>query len=68
MPSSVIRSFAYDPGRKALLITFQSGRRYRYLDVPPETFVELKAASAKGIYFNQHIRNRYPAELEARES
>jgi hypothetical protein len=67
MPSSVIRSFAYDPLRKALLITFQTGRRYRYLDVPPETYVELKAAFAKGIYFNQHIRNRYSSELEAQD-
>lgn len=59
MPSAVIRSFQYDEPSRALLIVFQSGRRYRYLDVPPETATKLRAAFAKGEFFNAYIRGRF---------
>jgi hypothetical protein len=59
VPSSLIRSFQYDEASKILLIVFQSGRRYRYLDVPAETYKGLRAAFAKGVFFNAHIRDRF---------
>jgi hypothetical protein len=59
MPSAVIRSFNYDEESRALLIVFQSGRRYRYLDVPSETTKGLRGAFAKGEFFNNHIRGRF---------
>ena len=59
MPSSVISSFEYDPRRRELLIVFQSGRRYRYQDVPRATFEGLQAAPSRGDYFNTHIRERF---------
>ena len=59
MPSAVIRSFQYDDETRVLLITFQSGRRYQYLDVPPETVKGLRSAFAKGEFFNAHIRGRF---------
>ena len=59
MPSSVIRSFEYDPRRRELLIVFQSGRRYRYQDVPRATFEALQAAASHGDYFNTHIREQF---------
>ena len=62
MPSAVIRSFDYDEESQALLIVFQSGRRYRYLDVPIETATGLRAAFAKGEFFNAHIRGRFDYE------
>jgi pimeloyl-ACP methyl ester carboxylesterase/DNA-binding CsgD family transcriptional regulator len=34
MPSSVIRFFRYDAAKQELLITFQSGRKYVYHEVP----------------------------------
>jgi hypothetical protein len=64
MPSAVIRSFQYDEAAKTLLIVFQSGRRYRYLDVPPQTFRDMRAAFAKGPYFNAHIRDRFAYQDE----
>jgi KTSC domain len=64
MPSAVIRSFHYDEGSRALLIVFQSGRRYRYLDVPSETAQGLRGAFAKGEFFNVHIRGRFAYEEE----
>jgi hypothetical protein len=67
VPSSLIRSFDYDEASKTLLIIFRSGRRYRYLDVPAETHKGLRAAFAKGVFFNTQIRDRfaYTEELAA---
>jgi KTSC domain-containing protein len=62
MPSKVIRSFQYDDSSRMLLITFQSGRRYRYLDVPAETAQAMRAAFAKGEFFNAQIRGRFAHE------
>jgi hypothetical protein len=59
MPSTVIRSFQYDASSRVLLIVFQSGRRYRYLDVPPEIANQLRAAFAKGEFFNACIRGQF---------
>jgi lysyl-tRNA synthetase class 2 len=59
VPSTLIRSFQFDEASKTLLIVFQSGRRYRYLDVPAEIPKGLRAAFAKGAFFNAHIRDRF---------
>jgi hypothetical protein len=60
MPSSVIRAFAYRPGCAELEVTFTTGRRYVYSDVPRAAAEALRAAFAKGPHFNGHIRGRYP--------
>jgi lysyl-tRNA synthetase class 2 len=57
MPSSVIRSYSYDADRQELLVVFRSRRRYRYEQVPAETFTAMKAAFSKGTFFNRHIRD-----------
>jgi hypothetical protein len=59
MPSSVIRSFAYDPHSRSLAIEFVTGRRYRYDDVPERIVEAMKAASSRGRYFNRHIRDHF---------
>jgi lysyl-tRNA synthetase class 2 len=59
MPSSVIRSFDYDPGQRRLDVRFISGRRYSYLDVPAETYDRMNAALSKGGFFNAEIRDRF---------
>lgn len=61
MPSTVIRHFDYRPDRRELVITFVTGRRYVYADVPPEAVEALRAAFSKGSHFNRHIRDRYDA-------
>jgi hypothetical protein len=60
MPSTVIRSFDYDPDAQELAIVFQSGRRYVYEGVPEETYRRLKASPAKGEFFNAHISDQFP--------
>lgn len=59
MPSTVIRRFDYRPVRRELEITFTTGRRYLYSDVPGKAVEEFRAASSKGVYFNRHIRDHY---------
>ena len=59
MPSSVIRSYHYDPARRELSVVFQSRRRYTYIDVPAETYAAMKAAFSKGEFFNRHIRDKF---------
>jgi hypothetical protein len=59
IPSTVIRASHYDADRRQLLIIFQTGRRYLYFDVPPETYVGLRAAHSRGAFFNEHIRDHY---------
>jgi hypothetical protein len=62
MPSSVIRAYRYDPSKHELLVIFQTGRRYLYKKVPPETHDALKAAFSKGWFFNRHIRDQFEYE------
>jgi hypothetical protein len=59
MPSSVIRTFWYDPARHKLDLIFVSGRRYRYHDVPEETYRGMRQAFSKGEFFNAHIRDQF---------
>jgi hypothetical protein len=59
MPSSVIRSFTYDPAARRLDIEFVSGRHYRYLDVPARIAAALHRAASRGGFFNRRIRDRY---------
>ena len=65
MPSTVIRTFDYDPAGRALDVEFVSGRRYRYSAVPEDVARAFREAFAKGRYFNAHIRDRFAGrELE----
>lgn len=59
MPSSVIRRFAYDTGKRELWIEFVSGRRYVYEEVPESVAETMRSAFSKGIYFNSRIRNSF---------
>lgn len=59
MPSTVIRSFDYDSANRALDVTFVSGRRYRYADVPDEVVTAFRSARSKGWFFNDRIRDAY---------
>ena len=59
MASTVIRAFDYHPAEQRLDVTFVTGRRYSYFEVPPETYAAMKASFAKGEFFNAHIRGRF---------
>ncbi len=62
MPSAVIRAFRYLAPERELEITFQSGRVYTFLDVPPELAREMRETTAKGTFFNNRIRGAFAFE------
>ena len=62
MPSSVIRTFQYDPAARRLAVTFVTGKRYAYLGVPEAVASDLGKAPSRGEYFNAAIRDHYPFE------
>lgn len=65
VPSTVIRTFAYDPRSRSLAVEFVSGRRYRYDDVPGSLVESMRHARSKGKFFNTHIRDQFPtAEID----
>jgi hypothetical protein len=69
MPSTVIRRFVYAPDRRELTIEFTTGRRYVYAEVPEDEVQAMRAAFAKGRYFNAHIRDLYQCrEITAADS
>ena len=59
MPSTVIRNYHYDPDARELTITFVSGRKYIYFDVPHEKFSAFVHAPSRGPFFNREIRDAY---------
>jgi hypothetical protein len=59
MPSSVIKSYSYEPTKCLLYITFVSGITYAYKSVPADTVDMLKATGSKGRYFNLFIKGRF---------
>jgi hypothetical protein len=59
MPSTAIRSLFYDSAKCELSVTFVTGRRYVYADVPGEVFEAFKTAESRGAFFNHEIRDRY---------
>ncbi|MBE0699135.1 MAG: KTSC domain-containing protein, partial [Anaerolineaceae bacterium] len=48
--SSMLAAVGYDVNYKALVVLFNSGKAYQYLEVPPEIFDGLTAARSKGRY------------------
>ncbi len=68
MPSTVIRSFRYLADRRALEITFRSGRVYAYLDVPLDVAKAMRASGSKGEFFNAHVRDVFAFERRDVES
>ncbi len=62
MPSTVISSYKYDPENQILQIRFVSGILYNYKDVPEELYEAMKKAFSKGVFFNEHIKDKYEFE------
>jgi hypothetical protein len=62
MPSTVIRRFHYSEEEEALDVTFVSGLRYRYLQVPKRIYEDMRSSFSKGEYFNRHIKDHFAFE------
>jgi KTSC domain-containing protein len=59
MPATAIRNLIYEPAKRELSVTFVSGRRYVYAEVPSDVFDAFKTAASRGAFFNHRIRDRY---------
>jgi len=59
MPSTAIRFISYDEDAERLSVTFITGRRYVYEQVPKDVFEAFLSASSRGGFFNSEIRDRY---------
>jgi hypothetical protein len=59
LKSTTLNAATYLDQRAFLDLEFRSGATYRYVDVPAQIYQELLLAESKGLYFNQHIRNRF---------
>jgi hypothetical protein len=59
MPSRTIQNIDYDTGKRALTVTFVTGRIYRYYKVEPEVADAFRIAASKGRFFNLRIRDQY---------
>jgi hypothetical protein len=57
--SSAIRAVGYDASTRRMKIQFEQGEAYDFCDVPEHVFRGLLAASSKGAYYNEHIRDLY---------
>jgi len=57
--SSLMTSVRYDPAARELDIAFTSGKTYRYLNVPLETYACLLDAESKGEFFNDNIKDEF---------
>ena len=49
----------YDDEARELDITFTSGKKYRYFNVPLEIYVEFLDAGSKGKFFNDSIKGAF---------
>lgn len=61
--SSMIQAFGYDAEAEILLVIFNSGKTYRYFEVPPDIYEGLLEADSKGSYLRDLVIDQYPYEL-----
>ena len=60
--SEMLDLVGYDAKSQVLEVVFNSGDRYRYLDVPPDEYDGLMSAESIGQYMHRHIIGRYDYE------
>lgn len=65
--TSSIKSVAKEPyissvkyGANMLIITFSSGKEYKFYNVPEHVFDELISSTSKSKYFEEHIKDVFP--------
>jgi KTSC domain len=57
--SSSLRSLGYDRATRTLEVEFKHGGVYRYEEVPPELWSELRLAESKGQFFQERVRDHF---------
>jgi KTSC domain len=57
--SSNIARYRYDEKGHVLTVEFKNGGTYNYYDVPLPVYVQMNAATSKGQFLAQNIKNIY---------
>jgi hypothetical protein len=57
--SSNFRKAEYDTEKKHLIIEFNNGLRYEYLDVPHQTFTQMRMSESQGKFFKTNIEKKF---------
>ena len=52
----------YDAKKQELEVTFKGGGVYVYSNVPEVVYQALMLAESHGLYFNQHIKDKFPTQ------
>ena len=60
--SEMLDLVGYDAKSQVLEVVFNTGDRYRYLDVPASEYEGLMSAESIGLYMHKHIIGRYDYE------
>lgn len=58
--SSMLAAVGYDADLRALVVLYNSGKAYQYLNVPVEVYQGLLAAGSKGRYMLDHVIDHFP--------
>lgn len=58
--SSMLAAVGYDASLRALVVLYNSGKAYQYLEVPPDIFQGLLEARSKGRFMLDHVIDHYP--------
>jgi len=64
--SSQIKKVGYDEEKKELFVTFNTGKKYKYSNVPMALFLVLMSSESIGRCFGEKIKNKpdeHPYEL-----
>jgi len=62
MPSSVVAAIRYDVTTSTLRVIYVSGSVYDYKQVPEKIYRDMRTASSKGEFLNNHIKPNYEFE------
>ena len=57
--SSMLSSISYSEVNKELIVVFNSGGMYIYMNVPLEIYEEMEKADSVGRYFLANIKGQY---------
>jgi hypothetical protein len=57
--SSMIKDVSYTPETSELFVTFANNSRWKYTDVPEETYDGMLHASSAGKFFHDQVKNSF---------
>ena len=67
--SSLVSHISYDSATKAMEVTFKTGPRYRFEDVPADLYDEFCACESFGRFFNTRVKGNYKhSRLDTKKS